>query len=240
MIAFGILIAEIIILFFVSRALTNTSFIFFTSVFRSRTIAVTLITLFHFPGTIIHELAHLFTAEILGVRTGKLILAPESVRGDQIQTGSVQMNESDPFRRALIGIAPLFSGIVAIGILSSFLPGFFESIPWDQGLNIFRSNSIYILVGLTYLLSSVSVSMFPSNIDMKGVWGVGFLMILIIIGAFFLGFRLTLTGQTLEYVIKISTSMMQSFGLVLALNSILLLLMKVLVAGIGKLSRRIR
>ncbi|MEK7592113.1 MAG: hypothetical protein AAB508_01830 [Patescibacteria group bacterium] len=235
---FAVLLVEITALFFVGRTLTKASFILFTSVFRSRTVAVTLVTLFQFPGTIIHELSHLFTAEILGVKTGKLILAPESIRSDQIQTGSVQMNETDPFRRALIGIAPLIMGLVSLGALSSFLPGLFEAIPWHEGVDIFRTSSLSILVGLMYLLSSVSVSMFPSDVDMKGVWIVGFLILLLIFGAFILGVRLTLTGQTLIYITGINTSMMQSTGLVLALNTILLLLTKVLVALTTKISKK--
>ncbi|MBI5613720.1 hypothetical protein HY947_02240 [Candidatus Gottesmanbacteria bacterium] len=240
MITLSVLLFELTSLFFIGRALTMASILFFSSFFRSRTIAVTLITLFQFPGTIIHELAHLFTAEILGVRTGKLILAPESIRGDHIQTGSVQMNESDPFRRALIGIAPLLVGLVALGALSSFLPGIYETIPWNRGLDVLASGSLYILFGLAYLLSAVSLAMFPSSIDMKGVWGVGILITLILFGTFFLGLRVSLTGQALEYTTRIGTSMTQSLGLTLALNSILLLLMKVLVAGMGKISSKRR
>ena len=105
-------------------------------------------------------------------------------------------------------------------------------------MDIFRTSSLSILVGLMYLLSSVSVSMFPSDVDMKGVWIVGFLILLLIFGAFILGVRLTLTGQTLIYITGINTSMMQSTGLVLALNTILLLLTKVLVALTTKISKK--
>src|SRR5947209_5745118 len=102
------IIAELIGIYVLSRALTQTIFNLTYLLTRARSIAVTLITLLNFPGTVIHELAHLFTAEILGVHTGKLSLVPESIAEPNIKAGSVMIAATDPFRRYAIGLAPVF------------------------------------------------------------------------------------------------------------------------------------
>ena len=77
-----LLAGELVILYFLSRWLSERMFMFFLLLTRSRPAAISFLLVLEFPGTAIHELSHLFTAEILGVRTGKLSLEPESIRTD--------------------------------------------------------------------------------------------------------------------------------------------------------------
>lgn len=198
------LIAELTALFFLSKRLTETIFLFVVKLTRSRPIAITVTTLLLFPGTVIHELSHLFTAEILGVRTGKLTLAPETIRGSEIQAGSVSISKTGPFRRVLIGMAPLFTGLIAVTFLSSY------------GLTVLPS----------YLLFSISNSMFPSKLDMQDAPGPIIAALLLFAAAYATGIRLTLSGQLLEPVI-------QSLALVLAVNAVLLLTLWILL-GISR------
>ena len=118
MILLLLLFAELFFLFFLSQRLTQSVFDLCILLFRSRSVAITIITIINFPGTVIHELSHLFTAEILGVRTGKLTLVPDFIQKDQIKAGSVMIAATDPFRRYLIGLAPMVTGLVAISALS--------------------------------------------------------------------------------------------------------------------------
>src|SRR3989344_9654538 len=113
-----LLLIEPLALYFLSRWVSKSLFVLFLLLFRSRSVAISLLLVLTFPGTVIHELAHLFTAEILRVPTGKLTLVPESIREASIKSGSVAIAETDPFRRYAIGLAPLFTGVVAISAIS--------------------------------------------------------------------------------------------------------------------------
>lgn len=226
-----LLLAELIILFFLSRRLTENLFRFLILITRSRPVAVSIVTLLLFPGTVIHELSHLFTAEILGVRTGKLILAPEAIRSDEIQAGSVMVAKTGPFRRVAIGLAPLLWGIGAITALSYFLftPPF--GLPQDFPL-------LYWYLGMGYLLFAISNSLFPSSLDLQGTPGALITIFLLFTAAYIAGIRLSLSGQSLEVINTVLYSLVQSLGLVLAVNIGGLLITQILLVLIGKIIKR--
>lgn len=234
-----LLLVELTGLLFLSRLVVQKLYTFFLLVFRSRSVAVSIVTLLLFPGTVVHELSHLFTAEILGVRTGKLSLAPESIRGDpstplrasSIKTGSITIAQTGPIRRAAIGLAPIFAGITTLTAISYFLKLNFTAL---QGPTL----QLALIYGLSfYLLFTISNSMFSSREDMRGFWPLAITLGLFAGAAYFVGLRIGLEGKALEVVTTILSSLVQSLGLVLALNSILLLTLHVLVVLTRKLPR---
>ena len=93
----ALLFAELTALYFLSRWLTKKLYFFFLLVFKVRSVAISGVTLLLFPGTVIHELSHLFTAEILGVPTGKLNLVPEGVRPSSFSRSDPIKTYSRPF-----------------------------------------------------------------------------------------------------------------------------------------------
>ncbi|OGG23898.1 hypothetical protein A3A79_01720 [Candidatus Gottesmanbacteria bacterium RIFCSPLOWO2_01_FULL_43_11b] len=207
------ILAELLLLFFLSKKLIQNIYTLFYLVIRNRPVALSIVTLLLFPGTVIHELSHLFTAEILGVRTGKLILAPESIRGSEIQAGSVAIVKTGPFRRILIGLAPLFWGMGALFVVS-----YFQNIPYIVAF---------------YLMFSISNSMFPSAIDMKESPGPILVVLIFFSAAYIAGIRLSLSGQPLEIITTLLYSLVQSLGIVLAVNIGLLLIIHVLIVLLG-------
>ncbi|MEK7129984.1 MAG: hypothetical protein AAB803_03105 [Patescibacteria group bacterium] len=220
-----LLFTELAGLFFLSRLLIQKLYAFFLLLFRARSAAVSAVTLLLFPGTVIHELSHLFTAEILGVRTGKLTLAPESIREVNIKTGSVAIAQTGPFRRAAIGLSPIFAGILSLAALSWWIPQLIE-----------HSNS-YLLLLTSYLLFAISNSMFSSREDLKGFWPLAITLSLFIGAAYAIGLRIGLEGKVLEVATTILSSLVQSLGLVLAVNGVLLLTLHVLLVLTRKLLR---
>ena len=225
MILLLLLFTELFILFFISQRLTQSIFDLCILLFRVRSVAITIITILNFPGTVIHELSHLFTAELLGVRTGKLTLVPESIQTDEVKAGSVMIASSDPFRRYVIGLAPIVTGLVSITALSYFL-----------------SQQYYPITILTilyfYLLLAISNAMFSSTEDLKG-----FLPFIITLGimtgaAYFAGFRVGITGPALSVAIKILDALTKSLGIVLALNIVGIILTRWLIFLTEKLTRR--
>ncbi len=231
-----ILLIELVILFLLSRYVTQLLYGLFLLIFRSRSVAISATTLLFFPGTVVHELAHLFTAEILGVHTGKLSLVPENLEEDEIQAGSVQIAKSDPFRRYLIGFAPLIVGLVILAALSYWLPSLLQqATAAARSGNLLTSSSTYLVSLLIYLLFVISNSMFSSKEDLKGFFAFAITIGILVGAGYIAGIRIELTGTALEFANRILDGLVKSTGLVLAINGVLLLLLKVLL----KLSTKI-
>lgn len=212
------LTAELLLLYLLASRLTQAVYDCTILITRSRTVAITVITLLAFPGTVIHELSHLFTAEILGVRTGKLTLVPEGLETEEIKAGSVMVAQSDPFRRSAIGCAPVFAGLVAIATLSYLI-----SLPMNHEL----------LTGFYYyLLFAVSSSMFSSSEDLKGFVPFAIALGAMIAAAYVGGIRIGITGTLLSFVTKILGALTKNLGVVLAIHLVglsFLWLLKVIV-----------
>ena len=220
-----LLLTEFTILFFLSQSLTQSLFELCLLLFRSRSVAITIITILNFPGTVIHELSHLFTAEILGVRTGKLTLVPESIQENEIKAGSVEIAQTDPFRRYLIGLAPVFIGLISVTVLSYFLSQQFSPVT-------------LLTILYFYLLLTIGNAMFSSAEDLKGF--IPFILTLGIMaaGAYYAGFRVGLTGPAFSVATTILQALTKSLGGVLALNLVGILLTKLLILLVSTLTRR--
>ena len=229
---FLILLGELILLYVLSQLLTRTLYRLFLLLFRARSVAIMIVLLLEFPGTVVHELSHLFTASILGVPTGKITLTPEVIRdpdrpndklGSAIRPGSVMIAHSDPFRRYAIGLAPVFAGILVLCTISYFFPGVADRA-LHTGVPVWKNTSAYLLAGLAYLLFSVSNTMFSSEEDLKGFWPFGIALILFIGAAYALGVRIALSGLLLDIATNITKTLVNNLGAVLILNLVLLIL----------------
>lgn len=219
-----ILLVELIMLSFVSRRLTQSIYTVFVRIFHSKTVSMTILIILLFPGTVVHELAHLFMAEVLRVKTGKLTLVPEGLEGTEgkegeIRTGSVAIAQTDPLRRTLIGLAPLYVGIAVLASLSYFL----------------QINNIKIITIISfYIMFAVSNTMFSSREDMKGVIPFGITVGLFATAAYVAGFRVGLTGELLTKITLGLETLVRSLGVVLGVNFVGLLTL----SGILALLRR--
>lgn len=208
---------ELVLLTLLSSFLTTNLFTLVHRVSRNQKFSLSVLTLLLFPGTVIHELSHLFVAEILGVPTGKLTLVPEGLENEaEIRAGSVAVAKTDPIRRMLIGMAPVIVGMGAIAAIS------------------YMTNMIdmtYMMKAIQYyLLFAVSNSMFSSREDLKGVFPVVATLGILLAAGFLVGFRFSLTGQAEILVLRVLQSLTKSLGLVLAVNGVILLTLKVLLA----------
>jgi hypothetical protein len=79
---------------------------------------------------------------------------------DRVKLGSVQIGLTDPFRRAIIGIAPVIVGAgILIGILYYFTTATFS----------FDTITDYLkILGILYIVFEVSNTMFSSKRDVEG------------------------------------------------------------------------
>ena len=227
--SFSILVVEFILLSFVSNTLTKTFFRLLYRIARSEVVATSIISLILFPGTVVHELSHLFTAEILGVRTGNLSLVPKNIPGGQIETGSVAIGSTGPFRRTLIGIAPLLVGTGVITVLSYFFVERFQPMilvgSWDAFMDW---NVILELVFYYYAIGSISNSMFSSKPDMRGSIPVFLTLTIIIGGAIASGLHIYPPEIVVAIIYNLLRVLTMTMGGVLGINIVTLLVLSIL------------
>lgn len=212
------IIGELIILSYLSKRLTQLSYEVFHHLTRSRTAAIAFMSVILFPGTVIHELSHLFTAEILGVRTGKLTLVPESIDDEDIQNGSVTIAQTDPFRRTLIGTAPMTTGIIIVTILSYFLPGWLDNAMFATEMGSIVSFQLIRVILTIYSIFAVSNTMFTSKEDMRGVIPFLGAVIVVMLAIYIAGFRVGLSPAVGETVNGIAQTLVHSLGIVIIVN----------------------
>lgn len=170
---------ELIILFFLSRFLTRALSQIIYTVFKSEKAMVWVLAFLFFPGTLLHELAHFFTAIILFVRVGHIELFPK-VHGESIKLGSVAIAHTDPFRRSLIGLAPLFWGTAGI-----FFAGYYFSAlplePWSASWRILL---------LILIIFEIGNTMFSSSKDVEGIPALLLVLTFFILAGYLIGIRI--------------------------------------------------
>src|SRR5580704_5390415 len=102
MLYFSLFFIELVVLFLLSRNLTRVLSHFFYQLTKNKTFTISALAFLFFPGTVIHELAHALFAGLLGVHVGEIEFMPK-IEGDKVKLGSVQIAQTDPIRRFLIG-----------------------------------------------------------------------------------------------------------------------------------------
>ena len=142
---------QIILIYFLSRATINNLFRLLRAFLKSDHLVFSLISIIFFPGTVVHELAHFFTAMVLFLRVHSLNLFPKW-EGNEIKLGTVLYEKKDFVRGVLVGIAPIFSGIFFLWAIAA--------------LNIFPSDNIFLNLLIIYLIFTVSSMMFSSKRDL--------------------------------------------------------------------------
>lgn len=173
-----IFLALFIVLFFLSRLLASSLQQLFLKISRSHFFAIKVFHLLLLPGVVIHELAHLIVAEVMLVRTGGLSFSMQQEE-DRIVMGSVGIEQTDPIRRAIIGFAPVFVGILLIAFFVFYFlsPDTPISYPWNYALVLF-------------VVFQIGNTMFSSRRDLEGTLQLVLVISLGIIVGYLLGFRI--------------------------------------------------
>ncbi|MCR4263456.1 MAG: hypothetical protein NUV98_01925 [Candidatus Roizmanbacteria bacterium] len=190
---------------------------------RSKTLAVSLISLLLYPGVVIHELSHLIMAVILFVPVKSMSLVPKMVEENKLQGGSVTIAKVDPLRRTLVGIAPMFVGITVLWLVINYLlppipfichPERSEgsssdeilrsfSLPQDDVLcnneiKLITENRQLITIVSLYLIFSISSTMYSSRKDLDALFLTVPLLIMVGIIAYILGFQFVWIVEVLD------------------------------------------
>ncbi|MCL5784233.1 MAG: hypothetical protein M1142_02675 [Patescibacteria group bacterium] len=153
MVYFILFLVELVFLFLLSRQLVQSLARAIYKISKSHRVVVHTLAILFLPGTIIHELAHLLFAGVMLVPVGEMNVLPE-IEGDGVKLGSVQIAKTDPFRRMIIGVAPVLLGMILI--FSIFLLVKLGVSPWWQAALAL------------YFLFEIGNTMFSSKKDIEG------------------------------------------------------------------------
>lgn len=201
--------------------------------------AVRALFLLLLPGVLLHELSHWLVANLIGVRTGKVSIGLGKMRGKNFSLGSVTVERSDPARESLIGIAPFITGILAVWGLMGYGFGLWSPNDPMQVLQIVWATISDPLTWLAlYFVFAVSTSMIPSESD-REPWGI---IIAIFAGvgvlALILGWTPNITPDLLERANQVLTTLTYVFGIIVAVNGILAVIIFLLEWGFGAMTQR--
>jgi hypothetical protein len=151
-------------------------------------VAVRLYALPLLPGVILHEVSHALSARLLGASVGRISLLPGR-KGDRVQLGFVPVEATGPMRTALIGLAPLAVGCLALLLIGHLGLGLgpvgsaLAAGDWETAVaglaQVVRARDVWVWV---YLAFAVSNTMLPSRSDMRA-WPVVLLFLLAAAGA---------------------------------------------------------
>lgn len=177
------------VLYFLAKEIIKNIYRFFYCLFGGRKSAVEGLSFLILPGTIIHELSHMFGAAIMGVVTGPLSFKPEIEESKGVKVGQIKMAKTDPFRRTIIGLAPLVAGLLIIGGIFNF---YLEKKAWPLTQLLDYSLWEYLLLLIAcWLIVVVSLTMFSSRKDLDAAIVPAVVLTVLIVIFWLAGFRLT-------------------------------------------------
>ena len=173
------------------------AFFFMSALFlltRSEQFSVATYAIFFLPGTVVHEFAHWFVANLLGVKTAGFNVLPKMGKKGTIQLGSVSIRGGNLITHTLIGMAPMVLGGILTVWLSYVLvnvSAMHEAVQAQSlrnvsayFLQVFRHQDALVLL---YLLFTISGSMFLSASDRAPIMQMLLYLALVLTPLYFLG-----------------------------------------------------
>jgi hypothetical protein len=235
-------LALLLPLFFVQRKLhfeTQATLLLLT---RRSDVSILFFSILFFPGVLLHETSHYLMAKLLGVKTVRFSLIPQTSTDGRIQLGYVETNRTDLIRDALIGAAPFIAGcffVAFAGVSMLGLDSIWQAIfPIDFELLTERvlalSNQPDFWIWL-YLTVAVSSTMLPSESDRRAWFPIAFGVTIFILLLYFLGMGDWLFVKMSPYVSWI----FQSLVLVISISLLIQLLVLVPMWGLRLLIGRV-
>lgn len=150
-IAVLVFILQIVFLYVLTRLSLNELYFFLKRVIKKEKAVFSILSVLFFPGTVLHEFAHFFTAMLLMLKVHQIKIIPDFYQ-NQIKLGTVFYEKKGGVRGILVGIAPFFAGLFFFWWIAAF--GFFPSE--NLSLNLFFG----------YLIFTISSTMFSSKKDL--------------------------------------------------------------------------
>lgn len=148
----GIVIIQLILIYILSRISIDEIYTVLKRFTKNHDVSLAILSIIFLPGTIVHELSHFITATFLFLRVADIQVFPKW-DNHSIKLGSVLYERKDIVRGLLVGIAPLFFGLLVFMLLSMY--------------RIFPHESMFINGMMIYLIFVISSTMFSSKQDLQ-------------------------------------------------------------------------
>lgn len=212
-----IFLIQVIALYFFSRAVVKQLYSFFDIFIKSQKLVFIMVSILYFPGTIIHEMSHFFTAIILFLNVKDIRIFPE-FENDHIRLGSVSFEKKDFIRGILVGVAPIIFAMLIFFIIAT------------NSLYPTSSFGLNILFG--YLIFTISSTMFSSKKDIVDLIYVIPLAIILVGVIIYLGINVLDVFKS-DFITKLTISFFEKVNFYLffslIINIVLLGVLKVVV-----------
>ena len=212
-----IFLIQVIALYIFSRAVVKQLYSFFDIFIKSQKLVFIMVSILYFPGTIIHEMSHFFTAIILFLNVKDIRIFPE-FENDHIRLGSVSFEKKDFIRGILVGVAPIISAMLIFFIVATN--------------SLYPTNSLGLNILFGYLIFTISSTMFSSKKDIVDLIYIIPLAIILIVAGYY--WKLDLLSFLREdFVLKLITKFFENVNFYLLfsliINIVLLGVLKVVV-----------
>lgn len=190
--AFLFLVVLLVPLLYLQRLLQREIQAIFLLITRQPEISMALFSLLFLPGVLLHELSHFLMAKLLDVPTGRFSIIPRKLEGGRIQLGYVETVSTDFVRDALIGVAPLITGVIFVAAAGVTRLGI--NTLWGSLIQGQLSSINPVLISMVarpdfwlwfYLVFAISSTMLPSASDRRA-WLPLILVLLFLLGVILL------------------------------------------------------
>ncbi|MBI3955600.1 hypothetical protein HY338_04080 [Candidatus Gottesmanbacteria bacterium] len=185
----------VFLIFLIARKNHNLLYLLLFLWTNSRNFAINFLSAIFLLGTLIHEVSHWITATLLRVPTGELSILPKIKDNGEIQAGKLEIAKTDPFRHALIGLAPMLIGLVLIYLIGRI---FFINLS-----DIFNTKNLILNTIGGYLLFVITSTMFSSRKDLETMVIALPVMLLVIFMLNYIGVRIFFDPTLFEKTQKI-------------------------------------
>ena len=180
---------ELIILYYLSRKLTNKIWIIFFKLTKSKKASTYFYSFLFLPGIIFHEISHFLAALFLLVPVGRINLSPtfeEDTKGNikEIKLGSVEIGKAGLIRGTLVGFAPFIFGITLILL----------GIGWVISKELL-GNWTVVLISI-YIIFEIGNTMFLSRSDLKTALELTLVVVILCLILYLFGIRISLDPQS--------------------------------------------
>ncbi len=211
----------------------------FVIITRRPNLAVGLFSLLFFPGIVLHELSHLVAAWILRVPVRRFSLIPRTVPNGKIRLGFVETVQTDFFRDALIGTAPLLTGGLVIALISNYLLGLPTHFTgnfatWWEAIRLLPTIPDFWI--WFYLVFTISSTMLPSASDRRA-WLPVIIAIALLVALFLLaGAGEWMTANIFPFVNTLLAALSAVMGICLLAHLVFLIPIVILRVLLSKLT----
>ena len=192
---------------------------------RSQQVAVVTYAIFFLPGTLVHEFAHWFMAQLLNVKTAGFHVLPKLGKKGDVQLGSVDVRGGGLLSHTLIGMAPMLLGSLLTLGLSYWLvdvdalaiaarSGHFDRVLAEAFQVFARPDALLWL----YLLFTISGSMFLSASDRAPIQQMALYLALVLVPLYLFGVIPALPTAWMQRIADVFTLFASGLAVALVLH----------------------